>query len=422
MLVGVVWALPSRAHNKNPEKIFSLNVPTSVPGGAVGVSFPLKFVNETPSGNSSVNSLKANVTAGVTITHASAPSGTVSWTGSQVSVSNMYPVKNGQSFMVTLTLSVAPSSSCGTSSVTWDASAWTGSWFTGSTFRLLKTEINPKTGQPYSQLVTQVNAAICQLRFVPGRLPANGIKDTPITAADGSPVQVELIQDGSPAPWFTGTVTISATSAPPGATLSGASVSATAGVASFPALSADSAGDYTVQASALSLTSDSVSFSIFFDGIFCGDTVSGASGDGTSIDLTRTDSGGGSCDDIPYTLTVTRDLITLLKDEDMVRSQGAQFEVAITWAEPVGEYPDFGETEIDIDGDGPIPPFVPDNCVVVDGVPQYPENPNSEGDYYPAPGTVEPWCVSGVDIQPSGDAMIATEHFLGSGDPNFQRK
>jgi len=79
-----------------------------------------------------------------------------------------------------------------------------------------------------------------------------------------------------------------------------------------------------------------------------------------------------------------------------------------------------GAAWIDIDGNGPVPAFVPDNCVVIGGVAQYPENPNGNG-YYPDPGTNEPWCVAAVDIHPVGNILQATETLLGSNDPNFQR-
>ncbi len=420
LLVGVVWVAPGSAHTV--QKIFSLNVPASLVSGATGVQYQMTFKNETPNGNSSIDSLKAKVTSGVTITNATAPSGWVTFTANQVSISHIAPVKNGQTFVVTLTLDVGQVQSCTGSSVSWTAQAWTGSSFSGDTFKLLTTEINPKTGLPYSQLVSQVSAS-CVVRFVPGRTPANAVRNAVITSADGSTVQAELLQGGVRAGWFIGTVSIDATSAPQGAILSGNSVSAVGGLASFPALSADTVGDYTVHASALNLTGDPASFSVYADGITCGQTVDGSSEDGTAIDLTRTDAGGqDGCQEIPYTLTVSHDLVTLLKDQALVRSQGATFEAVITWPDPVGQYPDFGMTTIDVDGDGPIPPFVPENCDVVDGVAQYPQNPNGNGDYWPAPGTVEPWCVASVDIHPLGDVMVATETFLGSGDPSWQRQ
>jgi hypothetical protein len=268
--------------------------------------------------------------------------------------------------------------------------------------------------------VTQIQAA-CALRFVDGRSPGNGIKDEPITSTAGSTVQVELVDGDTPATWFTGTVTITATSAPFGAVLSGNSAQAEAGVASFPSLSADTAGDYVVEASGNSLTTDPASFTLYFDGIFCGDVV-GASGEGTTVSLTRTDDGGeGGCNDIPYTLTVSHDLVVFLKDEVTLREEGATFQIVITWDGTVDAYPTFGTTQFDLDGpDGPIAPFTPDNCAVVGGVAQYPDNPNENG-YYPAPGTVEPWCVASVIIQPAGDVMQATETFLGSGDPYITR-
>jgi hypothetical protein len=414
LLMGVVLAQPSTAA---PEKMFSLNVPASVQGGATGVQYLLKFKNETPSGNSNIQSLKATVTDGLTITNATAPSGNVTFTANQVSISNMGPIKPGRTFVVTLTVNIA-AGDCG-ASVTWSAGAWTGTAFGGSAFRLLETEINPQTGLPYSHLVT-ILGGDCEVRFVPGREPANAIKNDTITSADGSTVQAELLQGGVRVTSFNGTVTITASSAPSGAALSGNSVSASAGLASFPALSADTGGDYTVHASALGLDSDPASFTIFDDGIFCGDMVT-KSGEDTTVEITRTDDGAADgCQEIPYTLTVSRTLVQFLKDDVVTKAQDATFQVVITWADPVGQYPNFGTTMIDIDGNGPVPAFVPDNCVVIGGVAQYPENPNGNG-YYPDPGTNEPWCVAAVDIHPVGNILQATETLLGSNDPNFQR-
>src|SRR5262249_28647868 len=153
-----------------------------------------------------------------------------------------------------------------------------------------------------------------------------------ITGSGGSTVQAELLQNGSRAQWFNGSISIDATTEPAGATLAGTAATASRGVATFPALSADTLGGYVGRASALGLSSADASFSIFFGGIFCNDTVGGTSDDGTtSIELTRTDDGNGNCNDIPYTLTVEHNLVTLLKDQGLVRSQGATFEAVITW-------------------------------------------------------------------------------------------
>lgn len=407
LLLGVVWAMPG---NAGPTKSFSLNVPTTAPAGGTNISYPLTFKNVTPDGNSNIQSLTADVSGGLTIINATAPSGTIAFTATHVQVSNMGPVKPSRTFVVTLTVNVTATDCVG--SAVWTTGAWTGTAFGGTAFQLVTSK---------SQLVTQITGNGCEVRFVPGAEPTNAIKGETITGSGGSTVQVELLQNGSRALWFNGTVSIDATVAPGGAVLSGASVSATNGLASFPALSADTEGDYVVHASALGLSSDDASFSIFFGGIFCNDTVEGTSDDGsTTIELTRTDEGGGDCNDIPYTLTVEHNLVILLKDQDLVRSQGATFEAVITWPD-AGNYPNFGTTMVDIDGDGPIPPFVPNNCAVVGGVAQYPVNPDGGGNYYPDGTAEQPWCIAGVQILPSGNGMVAKESFLGSGDPVWSR-
>src|SRR5262245_58956599 len=291
LLMGVIWALPG---NAAPTKTFSLNVPASAPPGATNLTYLLTFKNETPNGNSNIQSLTADVTGGVTIVNATAPSGSISFTSSHVQVSNMGPVKPGKTFVVTLTVNVSGGTDC-TQNATWTAGAWTGSAFGGDAFSLVPAK---------SQLVTQI-ASNCEVRYVPGTEPTNAIQGAIITGSGGSTVQAELLQNGSRALWFNGSISIDATTEPSGATLAGTTATASSGLATFPALSADTLGDYVVHASALGLSSADATFSIFFGRIFCNDTVGGTSDDGTtSIELTRTDDGNGNCNDIPYTLTV----------------------------------------------------------------------------------------------------------------------
>src|SRR2546423_12932366 len=72
MVMGLaVFALPSTA--QSPQKIFSLKMDTvpsggSVTAGATGVVLSATFRNETPNGNSSINSTILTVPAGITVT------------------------------------------------------------------------------------------------------------------------------------------------------------------------------------------------------------------------------------------------------------------------------------------------------------------------------------------------------------------
>src|SRR5262245_32171633 len=109
MLMGVVWAMPG---NAAPTKTFSLNVPATAPAGATNLTYLLTFKNETPNGNSNIQSLKADVSGGLTIINATVPSGSISFNSTHVQVSNMGPVKPGKTFVVTLTVNVSGAADC----------------------------------------------------------------------------------------------------------------------------------------------------------------------------------------------------------------------------------------------------------------------------------------------------------------------
>ena len=124
VLAIVAFASPSFADNG--KKIYNLQMQmVSVPP-AVPIVVAAKITNE---GNSTISSFSIFV-SGLTITGFQRPaSGTVAHTGSSVSVTNMSPLKSGQSF--TLTLSV---NSCGEG--VWSPTAWTGAKLNGQTFDL----------------------------------------------------------------------------------------------------------------------------------------------------------------------------------------------------------------------------------------------------------------------------------------------
>ena len=306
-IVFVGTALPSIAA---PEKIFSLAMPTSLPQTAAmqtGVPVIATIKNETPTGNSSINSLDIVIASGpanfkITGWDPStiSGSGSLSPDGLRLSFSNMSPLKNNHSVGIRLYVTVPAASSCANSNVTWTSNAWTGSSFSGTIFRLL--------GVPQSQLTTALSSS-CQLQFVNGRSPAGGLINEPIKSSAGDDVQVELVQGGGPASWFNGTVTIGATTAPAGASLSNNSLNAISGVATFPAFAGDTFGNYVVAASALGLTSGSASFTLFEQTIACGETRSD-SGGGTNVDVTLVDEAGCSPKDV--SLLVTSDSIEVL--------------------------------------------------------------------------------------------------------------
>lgn len=158
LLLGVVIAVPSFAA---PEKIFSLNAPPTLDAGT-HQDVKLRIKNETPSGNSSINSLEVYATGNVTIDDVSVPSGSPTWDETSISISNIPPIKNRNVYVITMDLTVGPADGCfGT--ITWDAKAWTGSSFSGENFRLLN--------DSYSNLVTNVSAG-CYLAWSPA--PADG--------------------------------------------------------------------------------------------------------------------------------------------------------------------------------------------------------------------------------------------------------
>jgi hypothetical protein len=139
-LVLAVLAIPGTAA---PQKQFSVNLPcpASAPcfgTKAAGASFRAVFKNETPSGNSTINSLKlwaTNPLTGFQITAAQPQSGQATINGATVSVLNMSPVKPGKTFWIDLTVNWTTPPN--TWSGTWMAEAWTGSSLNGEQFLLL---------------------------------------------------------------------------------------------------------------------------------------------------------------------------------------------------------------------------------------------------------------------------------------------
>ena len=138
VLLLVAFAAPGFA--ASPEKKFSVAMsPNLLDAGGVTLTATIK--NETPNGNSSINSLILALPPGYTL---ASPAPTTNWGGqitttpTSVSISNMSPLKPQQSFVLTLRVTAPASTSLDPCTVSvWNAQAWTGSSFSGDTFRQL---------------------------------------------------------------------------------------------------------------------------------------------------------------------------------------------------------------------------------------------------------------------------------------------
>ena len=145
-------------------------------------------------------------------------------------------------------------------------------------------------------------------------------------------------------------------------------------------------------------------------------------GGGTTVDLNRGPNSDGSvCILVPYQLTADTDVVTFIKD--LSTQPHATFKLVITWGVPADNYPNFGTTTFDLDGNFTTAgdTFVPDNCNVVGGEAQVPVNPDANENFWPAGTAEQPWCHAKTAVLPVGDHYEVTETFLGGGDPNIVR-
>lgn len=325
-LVLAAFALPGIAA---PAKIYSLNItPTSVASGAA-TAMTVVLKNETPTGNSSINSYVLSVTSGLTIASASTANGTVAVApgGGSVAVTNMSPVKNGQS--TTLTVNVTSPASCSASQATWSAVTWTGSSLGGDNFALVP---NRSSG-----LTTTITSAGCSLQFsvppqssVAGTLPAVTVQE--IGGLGNVPVTIS-VNTGPGA--LTGTLT----------------QPASGGLATFSDLGLTTLGTYTLTAQAPGYGSvTSVSFTIFAGTLGCNTSNNYDSSTG-SVDHTldpdndnsyvgtpgwalrrgaNTDGSGCVLVDYTFTQDTTNNVASLTYDKSS--GQNAAFEYTVLWA------------------------------------------------------------------------------------------
>lgn len=405
-----ITAIPSFAAKPPAAKTVGMSVTPATASPSTSAAFRVTLTNTTP-GNSNPNSFRITAPVGYTITNAVYTSGTNPNSGRSVtfdagartvSVTGLDPLKStgGQNVVITVTATTPAAPGCGTVSGLWAVTGFTGSGLTGDTFA---------RNTPDADATTTV-AAACTVTIAPDPIPG---------VARNASFQVSVsVSDAT----YAGTISLDATSEPSAGALDITAGTQSAGSRTF-TLSGSATGDYTIRGSASGLTAtDTATFTVYDDGITCEGTSGPIDGGGSTATLDRTDAGPNSgCVDVPYTMTVTRDEIVLLKDQAVVDQQGAQFRITITWGVPAGAYPSFGTTTFDIDGDGPIGAFTPDNCDVVSGDAQYPNNPDGNGSWPDSATADQPWCFEGATVQPDGGDLIVTESFLGSGDPTIKR-
>jgi 5-hydroxyisourate hydrolase-like protein (transthyretin family) len=150
LLTAIVTLAFAAATNAAPVKQWSISVlPPSTFATSTNVPVTIRIKNETPNGNSNINSLKVFLPTGYTIVSAQ-----TSWLGNLdytsqsgvIAFSNMSPVKPQVFFDINAVLNIA-TGTIGCTPTAWPgmppSTAWTGSSFSGDTF-LLKSV--PTTG------------------------------------------------------------------------------------------------------------------------------------------------------------------------------------------------------------------------------------------------------------------------------------
>jgi hypothetical protein len=318
LLVGATL-LPITLANAAPEKIFSVNVaPGSLVAGTQGATLTATFKNETPSGNSTINSarLAATAPAGFTIVTATgAGTEVISSNGQSVSINGIPPVKPNKTYTLTMTVNVPAATTCAGDTVAWSANAWTGNSSNGDTFRFLPSLSNTTT----SLSIT------CNLSFT--TQPSDALKNTAVSPA--------IVVTGSPASLFSGQNVLLAVAgdSPTSGTPAGAtSVPADSnGVATFSDIAFTQSGDYKVEATSGGYSTGSSNTFTISDGILdCGNSTPNV--DGVTVTRLENANPNETCQLIPYILTRDGNSVTFLKD--LTQQTSAQFIVEIDAWDP----------------------------------------------------------------------------------------
>jgi len=185
----VAMSLAGLANSAQPTKQWSITVLPSLFSTTTNVDATITIKNETPNGNSTINSLKLFLPTGYTVNSVTNTyQAMVDTTQSGViAFSNMSPLKPQASFTFHASLNVATSVGCAPSS--WSSSmAWTGSSFSGDTFLLLSstsTNVAPNGALAFQSVTSNVPV---------GTDITGSVKATSCNAvAPGVSVKVELL-------------------------------------------------------------------------------------------------------------------------------------------------------------------------------------------------------------------------------------
>jgi hypothetical protein len=139
--------------NAAPEKKFSLKFPTTVSAGVQNIPVTLK--NETPNGNSNINSFTitaANAPAGFSIISISPGTFALSNSNKTISITNIATLKPLQTAVYQLRVNI-PDAGCNGVAITWTGTAFTGNSLNGDPFKL---QDGSGTTQNLSQLTTTI--------------------------------------------------------------------------------------------------------------------------------------------------------------------------------------------------------------------------------------------------------------------------
>lgn len=328
-----VFASPINAASPNPapEKIFSLKVPTTVGSGTVTAT----ITNETPSGNSTINSIIIKHPAGVKL------SGPFSSVGTATSIAldadgnlrikgftGLRPLDNNGTHSIAITFSV---SACAAStSVVWDATAYTGNSWSGDTFRLLPDDNASPTPGPSQLDMSGFTACTMSFTVQPGQPPGTYLSGG-LLASPTNPVTVH----GEPATVFNGkSVTLGFALTPVGTPTFASGTNGTtfdaSGNAYFPGLAVTGpAGDYKLSATSPVVGDAAVSNQFTLvgsDGILtcpsnpvggATSTFGGTSGTNTTTGSRDENKDLSTCVPIPYDLSFSPDnkTVTIIWDE-----------------------------------------------------------------------------------------------------------
>ncbi len=147
LLATVFAAFAATAGAAGPVKQFSLAFnPGSLAAGN-NPGFMLRIKNESPNGNSSINSIDIPLPDGLTVyaapTFQPAYTGNIDWsTPTRIRITNMSPIGRGSSVFVNIPINVSSAATCAASG--WDQTvAWTGSSLSGETFAKIAPSVLP---------------------------------------------------------------------------------------------------------------------------------------------------------------------------------------------------------------------------------------------------------------------------------------